>query len=60
MVEKGGAKAEWYVQAQNYADITVGKVTNSIADLAVENISGCTIDVKPMRAALSRAAKNAR
>lgn len=60
MVEKGGAKAEWYVQAQNYADITVGKATNSIADLAVENISGCTIDVKPMRAALSRAAKNAR
>lgn len=60
MVEKGGAIAEWYEQAANYAKSAVGKSTDSLSGLPTENVSGCTINADPLKAALVRAAKNVR
>ena len=60
MVEKGGAIAEWFEQARSYAKSAVGKSASELASLPVENVSGCTIDAQPLKAALLRAAKNIR
>lgn len=56
MVTYGGAIAEWYVQAQTYANTTVGKTVAELADLAVEGVAGCTMGVDGYKAALVRAA----
>jgi len=60
MVDKGGAMAEWYVQAANYAKSANGKAPSSVDSLPVDNVSGCTFDAEPLREVLARAAKNAR
>ena len=65
MVEYSGytgtpAIAEWYVQAQVYANTTIGKTVSEIASLAVEGIAGCTIEVDGYKVALDGAAKAAR
>lgn len=60
MVEKGGAIAEWFEQARSYAKSAVGKSASELASLPVENVSGCTIDAQPLKAALLRASKNIR
>lgn len=60
MVEKGGAIAEWYEQAKSYAQSTVGKTPDSLSSLPTENVSGCTMNTEPLKAALVRAAKNIR
>ncbi len=60
MVEKGGAIAEWYEQAANYAKSATGKSADSLSSLPTENVSGCTINAEPLKAALVRAAKNVR
>lgn len=56
MVTYGGAIAEWYTQAQTYANTTVGKTVAELANLAVEGVAGCTIGVDSYKAALVRAA----
>ena len=56
MVTYGGAIAEWYVQAQTYANTTVGKTVAELANLAVEGVAGCTMGVDGYKAALVRAA----
>ena len=60
MVEKGGAISEWFEQARSYARTAVGKTASELSSLPVENVSGCTIDAEPLRAALVRAGKNIR
>ena len=60
MVEKGGAIAEWYEQAKNYAATANGKTAEELSALPIENVSGCTIDAEPLKAVLVRAAKNER
>lgn len=60
MKEYGGAQWEWYEQSQSYADTAVGKSPDSLDSLSVENVSGCTINAAPLKAALSRAGKNLR
>ncbi len=60
MVEHGGAKAEWYKQAKDYADTSIGKEPDKLSSLPVENVSGCTIDLDPLKAVLVRAGANVR
>ena len=60
MVEYAGAKAEWYVQAQTYANTAVGKTASEVATLATEGIAGCTIAVEGYQKALAKAAEYAR
>ena len=65
MVEYSGyngtpAIAEWYVQAQVYANTTVGKTVSELASLAIEGVAGCTIKVDGYKVALEAAAKAAR
>ena len=60
MVTYGGAIAEWYTQAQVYANTTVGKTVAQLADIATEGVAGCTIGVDGYKAALVRAAGYAR
>lgn len=61
MVAYGGACAEWYVQAQNYANTVVGKTVAEIADLSTDKIEGkCTMYVGGYKAVLVEAAQNAK
>ncbi len=60
MVTYGGAIAEWYAQAQSYANTTVGKTVAELADIATEGVAGCTIATEGYKAALVRAAGYAR
>lgn len=60
MVEKGGAIAEWFEQARSYAKSAIDKAPDELSTLPTENVSGCTIDSEPLKAALVRAAKNLR
>ena len=60
MVEKGGAIAEWYEQAKSYAATASGKTVDELSSLPLENVSGCTINAEPLRAALVKAGKNVR
>ena len=57
----GSQIAEWYVQAQNYADTVVGKTVAEIADLSIDKIAGkCTMYVGGYMAVLVEAAQNAK
>lgn len=56
MVKYGKAKAEWYVQAQTYANTAVGKTATDVKALATENVAGCTIYVGGYKATLEKAA----
>ena len=56
MVAWGGAKAEWYTQAQTFANTAVGKTVSQVSSLATEGIAGCTIDVEGYKVALVAAA----
>ncbi len=60
MVAYGKAQAEWYVQAQTYANTAVGKTATELASLAVKDVAGCTIAVEGYKVALEAAAKAAR
>ena len=60
MVAWGKANGEWYTQAQNYANTTLGKATTELTDLPIENVSGCTIYMGGMKQALLKAASNVR
>ena len=60
MVAYGDASAEWYTQAQTFADTAVGKTADEVAELPVENVAGCTMSVHALQAILARAAKNVR
>ena len=57
----GSQLAEWYVQAQNYADTVVGKTVAEIAGLSTDKIEGkCTMYVGGYKAVLVEAAQNAK
>ncbi|MBQ6883078.1 MAG: hypothetical protein IJO25_01835, partial [Clostridia bacterium] len=60
MVAWGGANGEWYTQAQNYANTTIGKATTELTDLPIENVAGCTIYMGGMKATLIKGALNVR
>ena len=60
MVKNGGAAAEWYVQSENYAKTAEGRSPDKLSELPVENVSGCTIDARPLKDALIRAKQNLR
>ena len=60
MVAYGGAAAEWYAQAQAYANSAVGKTASEVAGLATTGVAGCTIYAGSMQQALDKAAKYAR
>ena len=60
MVKNGGAVAEWYVQSANYAKTANGKAPDGISSLPVDNVSGCTIDARPLKDSLVRAKENIR
>ena len=57
MVKYGGAIAEWYVQAQTYANTAVGKNASELASLATEGVAGCTMGVEDYKATLEKAAE---
>ena len=50
----------WYQQAQAYANTAVGKTVAELADLATQNVSGCSIYSGGYKAVIVRAAGNAR
>lgn len=57
----GSSLAEWYVQAQNYANTAIGKTAAEVAGLSTDKIEGsCTIDVGGYKVALEKAASLAR
>ena len=60
MVAYGGAIAEWYEQAQAYADSAVGKSVSEIPALKTEGVAGCTIYAGGYKKALEKAASYAR
>jgi len=55
MVAYAGAVAEWYAQAQAFANTAVGKAPADVANLATEGIAGCTIGVEGYHKALVKA-----
>ena len=56
----GSSLAEWYEQAQAYADTAVGKSVSEISGLATEGVAGCTIYAGGYKKALEKAASYAR
>ena len=61
MMSFSSALAEWYVQAQNYANTTVGKTISELEHLSTDPIEGsCTIKSDTFKSALILAAKSAR
>lgn len=59
----GSQFAEWYTQAQNYANLTVGKTAAEISGISTnkEDLTGiCTIFVKGYKLALEKAASYTR
>jgi len=56
----GSKLAEWYDQAQAYADSAVGKTASELAGLATEGVAGCTIYAGGYKAAIEKAAGYAR
>ena len=56
----GSTLAEWYTQAQTYANTTVGKTATEVAALATEGVAGCTIYAGTFKLALEKAAKAVR
>ena len=60
MVAYGNAVAEWYEQAQTFADSAIGKSVSEVASLSVDGVAGCTMYVGGYKMALERAASHAR
>lgn len=60
MVAYGKAIAEWYEQAQAFADSAKGKSISELAALSTEGVAGCTIYAGGYKMALERAASHAR
>lgn len=60
MVSYGNAIAEWYDQAQAFADSAVGVNVSNLASLKTEGIAGCTVYVGGYKQALEKAAAHAR
>ena len=60
MVTYGGAIAEWYAQAQTFANTTVGKTAAEVAEITIEGVAGCTIYAGSFKTALVKAANAAR
>ncbi len=56
----GSELAEWYDQAQAYANSAVGKTTSELAGLAIEGVTGCTIYAGGYKAVIEKAAGYAR
>ncbi len=59
MVAYAGAIAEWYVQAQTYANTAIGKKVDEVANIPEFNVAGCTMYVAGYRPALVSAAQSA-
>ena len=60
MVTYSGAIAEWYAQAQAFADATVGKTVAELDAIDASTVAGCTIYAGGCKAAIVRAADYAR
>lgn len=68
MVAYGGAKAEWYAQADNFCKLIKGKTANEVMLLVSEGNkgtdevvnAGCTIMIKEFAVAVEKAVKNAK
>jgi hypothetical protein len=60
MVAYGDAIAEWYEQAQAFADTAVGKKVSELAALEIAGVAGCTMYAGGYKMALERAATHAR
>ena len=60
MVTYVGAIAEWYAQAQAFADATVGKTVAELDAIDASTVAGCTIYAGGCKAAIVRAADYAR
>ena len=60
MVAYGNAIAEWYEQAQAFADTAKGKTVSELAGLATEGVAGCTIYAGGYKSVLEKAASYAR
>ena len=56
----GSTLAEWYTQAQTYANTAVGKTAAEVAALATEGVAGCTVYAGTFKIALEKAAKAVR
>ncbi len=56
----GSSLAEWYSQAQAFANTAVGKTAAELAGLAIEGVAGCTMYAGGYKAALELAASFAR
>ena len=60
MVTYGGAIAEWYAQAQAFANTANGKTAAEVAELSIEGVAGCTIYAGSFKTALVKAVNAAR
>ena len=60
MVAYGDAIAEWYEQAQAFADTAKGKSVSELTALSTEGVAGCTMYAGGYKMALVKAAENAR
>ena len=60
MVAYGDAIAEWYEQAQAFADTAKGKNVSELAALSTQGVAGCTMYAGGYKMALERAASHAR
>ena len=60
MVAYGDAIAEWYEQAQAFADTAVGKSVSELAAISTQGVAGCTMYAGGYKMALERAASHAR
>ena len=60
MVAYGGAKYEWYEQAQALADAAIGKDASEVAAIDVDLVAGCTVYAGGYKSVLEKAAKNVR
>ena len=60
MVTYGGAAAEWYAQAQAFANSACGKTAAQVAELSIEGVAGCTIYAGAFKTALAKAANAVR
>ena len=56
----GSTLAEWYAQAQSYANTAVGKTATEVSALATEGVAGCTVYAGTFKLALEKAAKAVR
>lgn len=56
----GSMLAEWYVQAQTFANTAVGKSVSEVEGLATENVTGATMYLGGYKAALVKAAQYVR